>query len=60
MQGFFTLVTKDGEVGGQIKNIAGLPSESLEIPKFYVNPGNPTTNIKKRENKTMQKALSWR
>jgi len=35
------------------KNIAGLPSESLEIPEFYVNLGNPTTNIKKRENKTM-------
>ena len=35
------------------KNIAGLPSESLKIPEFYVNPDNPTTNIKKRENKTM-------
>lgn len=39
------------------KHIARLPSESLEVPEFYVNPGNPTTTIKKRINKKMQKGL---
>ena len=33
------------------KHIARLPSESLEVPEFYVKPGNPTTTIKKRKNK---------
>lgn len=39
------------------KYIARLSRESLEDWEFCVNPVNPTTTIKKRENKKVQEAL---
>ena len=37
MQGFFTLVTKDGDVGGQIKNIAVFYITQLNSNHIYVS-----------------------